>query len=101
MVAPLTHRLAMFSMIEKWQQSSLSQKAFCDQEQIIPHVFYYWHKSYRVQNAPLVETISSGFTELKAPVVFPEAGIELLLSSGHRILFHQPVAASFIKALIQ
>lgn len=100
MAAPLSHRLAMFAIIEKWQQSGLSQKTFCEQHQVIPHVFHYWYKCYRDQHSPASSIAVSHFTELKLPAPSAEGAIELLLSCGHRILFHQPVAASFIKALI-
>ncbi|WP_442345985.1 IS66 family insertion sequence element accessory protein TnpA, partial [Foetidibacter luteolus] len=35
----------MFSMIGDWQQSGLSQKAFCAQHGIRYHVFHYWYKN--------------------------------------------------------
>ena len=100
MAASLTHRLAMFAIIEKWQQGGLSQKTFCEQHQVIPHVFHYWYKCYRGQHGPASSTTVSDSTELKLPAPSAEAAVELLLSCGHRIMFHQPVTASFIKALI-
>lgn len=101
MYAPTEHRLAMFSLIENWRQSGLSQKAYCEQRQIVPHVFYYWHKCYRTQNTVPATQSAKGFIELHThPGISAEAGIEVLLTCGHRILFHQPVAASFIKVII-
>jgi transposase-like protein len=101
MRATTEHRNTMFSLIANWQQSGLSQKAFCEQHQIVPHVFYYWYKCYRTQNKVPVAQPARSFIELHShPVISPETGIEVLLSCGHRILFHQPVAASFIKAII-
>lgn len=50
MRAAIEHRNTMFSLIENWQQSGLSQKAFCEQQQIAAHQFYYWYKCYRIQN---------------------------------------------------
>lgn len=94
------HRNTMFSIIENWQQSGLSQKTFCEEQHIKAHVFYYWYKCYRIQNNTLVVQPAKRFIELRAPAILPEASIELLLANGHRILFHQPVAASFIKAII-
>jgi hypothetical protein len=34
-------RQQMFGMIEKWQQSDLSKKAYCQQQSIKHHTFYY------------------------------------------------------------
>ena len=101
MRAATEHRTTMFSLIESWQQSGLSQKAFCKQHQILSHVFYYWYKCYRTQNDVAAFQPSKGFIELHNHLSpLPEAAIEVLFSCGHRIFFHQPVAASFIKAII-
>jgi hypothetical protein len=94
------HRSAMLSLIESWHQSGLSQKAFCDQAQMKAHTFHYWYKCYRNQNNSPVARPAERFIELGPQTVLPEPAIELLLAGGHRILFHHPVAASFIKAII-
>ena len=36
-------RERMFELIEQWQQSGLSQKAFCEQHSIRYYVFHYWY----------------------------------------------------------
>ncbi len=100
MRAATEHRTTMFSLIVKWQQSGLSQKVFCKQHQIVPHVFYYWYKCYRTQNNVIAVQPVKGFIELHSQESQQTASIEVLLCCGHRIFFHQPVAASFIKAII-
>lgn len=100
MPASTEHRNTMFSLIENWQRSGLSQKSFCEEQQIKSHVFYYWYKCFRIQNNTLVVQPAKRFIELRSQAILPEASIELLLANGHRILFHQPIAVSFIKAII-
>lgn len=100
MGATTEHRNAMFSLIENWQQSGLSQKVFCEQHHIATHQFYYWYKCYRRKKDIPANQVSKGFIELHSQEAAHEAGIELLLACGHRILFRRPVAASFIKAII-
>ena len=86
----------MFSKIEQWQQSGLSQKAWCEHENIAYHIFHYWYKKYRGANdAP----VRSPFIELK-PEPAPMACEELLLPDGRRLIFHQPVSSGFLKAII-
>ncbi|MGI8635775.1 MAG: IS66 family insertion sequence element accessory protein TnpA, partial [Segetibacter sp.] len=34
----------MFDRIDQWQQSGLSQKAFCEQVNLSYHIFHYWYK---------------------------------------------------------
>ncbi len=42
-----TVREQMFSLITSWQQSGLSQKAYCEHHGIGYHVFHYWYKCFR------------------------------------------------------
>ena len=100
MWASIDYRRVMFSLIEKWQQSGLSQKGFCEAHQIKAPVFYYWYKCYRIQHNTLVVQPAKGFIELRSDPVLPEAAIEVLLACGHRVFFHHPVTASFLKAII-
>ena len=96
----------MFSMIESWQQSSLNQKAWCEQHSISYHVFHYWYKKYK--DIQLSENKKAGFIALQiqpsvaAASQIPSAGVhtELVLPDGRRLLFHQPVSADYLKTLI-
>lgn len=93
-------REQMFNLVKGWQQSVLSQKLFCEQNGIRYHVFHYWYKRYRDSNA---ENKEATFIPLQIKPLQPaitNTGIELLLTDGRRILFHQPVSADFIKAII-
>lgn len=41
------HRAESLQMITQWQQSGLTQKAFCISNNITYHVFHYWYGVYR------------------------------------------------------
>lgn len=41
------HRTQMLHLITQWQQSGLSQRAFCGSHHIAYHVFHYWYGVYR------------------------------------------------------
>ncbi len=41
------HRSEKLQMISQWQQSGLTQKAFCTTNNIAYHVFHYWYSVYR------------------------------------------------------
>ena len=75
MRAPPEHRKSMFSLIEGWQQSGVSQKAFCEQHRIAPHVFYYWYKCYRAQNDVAVVQPSKRFIELSFSAESPRIAL--------------------------
>ncbi len=93
----------MFSMIASWQQSSLSQKQYCEQNNIRYAVFHYWYKRYKQRQTP--QPPDAGFVPLNihpAPSFNScPAQIEILLADGTRVLFHQAVSSAYLKALIR
>ena len=40
-------RIQKLQMITAWQQSGLTQKAFCNAHNIAYHIFHYWYGVYR------------------------------------------------------
>ena len=101
MRASREQRESMLGLIEQWQKSGLSQKVFYQQHNIPAHVFYYWHKRYRNQRADLNKSIpSNSFVQLQPSPAPSVSNIELQLTNGNRIIFHQPVGADYLKALI-
>lgn len=101
MSASIEHRNAMFSLIKQWQQSEISQKDFCDQHGVKTHSFHYWYKLYREVYNTVESRPTKKFIEIQAEAPSPTgAAIELLMANGNRIMFHEPVLASFLKALI-
>jgi hypothetical protein len=87
----------MFAHVAVWQQSGLTQKAYCMQNNIAYHVFHYWYKRYR-DECTATDNKQSAFVQLQ---VQPSSSImELLLSDGRRLLFHQIVSSDYLKSLI-
>ena len=90
----------MLRIISSWKQSGLSQKAYCEQNNIRYYVFHYWYKRCREQQGAVED---GTFVPLNVkPSTFPvsNSAIEILLPDGKRILFHQPVGPDYLKALI-
>ena|SRR5579863_7890167 len=86
----------MFERIDRWQQSGLSQKAYCREVNLAYHVFHYWYKRYRItENKP-----ASSFIKLRVSTPSVSSFIEIILPDGKRLLFHQPVGIDYLKALI-
>ena len=85
------------AMIADWQQSGLSQKQYCLQNNIAYHLFHYWYKQYRTKEAA---ASAGGFTPLTVGASSFTGCVELQLPDGKKILFHQPVPADYLKALI-
>lgn len=90
-------RQQMFTHIEQWKQSNLTQKLYCEQHTIAYQAFHYWYKRYRNNNPT---KSSAPFVQLQVQPQNMQPHVEILLSDGKRILFHQPVSSEFLKALI-
>jgi hypothetical protein len=84
-----------FSVITSWHQSGQNQKQFCLQNNIAYHVFHYWYKIYRNQ-----ASVNNGSFVAVNIAVEHQSTVELHLANGRRLVFHQPVSADFLKALI-
>lgn len=85
----------MFDVIVQWQQSGLSQKAWCEQNDIAYSSFHYWYRRFR--NGLHKEQHADTFVQL-APSFTPWC--ELAMSNGARMFFHQPISAEFIRRLV-
>ena len=92
-------REQMFKLIEQWQQSGLTQNAFCEQQSIKYHVFHYWYKRYRERHSD-AENNSSTFVKLQIAKPVRNGSVEINFPGGTRIIFHEPVSSSYLKALI-
>jgi hypothetical protein len=76
------------TMVVRWQGSGLSVRAFCQQHGLSQPSFYSWRRSLTMRDAAAVQ-----FAPVRiVPDLTPEtgadtgrAGLELLLSTGHRL----------------
>ena len=90
----------MFALISSWKQSGLSQKAWCEQNQVRYYVFHYWYKRYRDELSDSGEPAFIPLTVKPSSSSATCANIEVVLADGKRILFHQAVSSDFLKAVI-
>ena len=92
----------MFELIKEWQQSGLTQAAWCKSQQVAYHRFHYWYKRFREQTCiSETPTSQSPFISLEVqPVTSNPCYAEVVCPDGRRILFHQGVDAGYLKALM-
>lgn len=88
-----------YAMIELWRQSGLSQKKYCDQNNIAYHHFHYWYKRYLNQRTA-DSTNTRGFIPVTLNAASSAGCIEVQWPDGKRILFHQPIGVDYLKVLI-
>lgn len=91
-----TSQQQMFDVIVGWQQSGLSQKAWCKKKGIAYSSFHYWYRRYRTRHVH--DQQADSFVQLPAPSFTPWC--ELVMSNGAKVFFHQSVSAEFIKRLV-
>lgn len=97
----VSNQQQFFEDIKRWQQSGLSQKAWCKQNNIAYHVFHYWYRRFRNQHPVTESSAKNSFVHLKIQDhLSGTPWCELVLATGQKLLFHQPVPAEFIKRLL-
>ena len=89
----------MFKLIDQWLQSDLTQKAYCHEQSIRYHVFHYWYKRYRQQQAG-IDNKSSSFVKLQISKPVIAGAVEIHFPGGIHLFFHEPVSSNYLKALI-
>jgi hypothetical protein len=67
----------MFPIIEDWQCSGLTKKAYCEQKGVAQALFFYWQKKHKEEHGPngflpmdiygVDKTFANGFIEVKHP----------------------------------
>ena len=92
--------LEMFALIQEWEGSQLSQKAFCSQRGLKPHIFWYWLRRYREKGQPL-KVQTQGFVRVELEEAAEEAVLaEILYSDGTRLIFKERVGLAFLQSLL-
>lgn len=86
-------RERMFALVRQWEISGMSQKSFCEQHELAYHRFFYWRKRYR--NAQHSSS-NQGSAFIPLTITPDPAQTEVVMPGGIRIIFHQPVSASFL-----
>lgn len=93
----------MFPLVEAWQSSGQTQKAFCTEKDISISVFTYWLRRYRIHgdrnqdHTPQAQ--EAGFVSVR--LADPRAvALEVALPSGTVLRFAQVVPLSYLKALL-
>lgn len=94
-------RQQMLEMIARWHQSGQSQTAFCKQQGISFYTFYYWHRKYKRNHDAADDAHTPGFVQLRVEEEPAAAAlVEVSLPGGAKVLFHTPVSAAYLKAVI-
>lgn len=97
----ISNQQQFFEAIKRWQQSGISQKAWCKQNNMAYHVFHYWYRRFRNQHSESEVPNKNSFVHLQVQDhLSGTAWCELVLANGQRLFFHQPVSAAFIKSLL-
>ncbi len=89
-------RAQCLEMISKWQQSGLTQKAFCMDNNIRYHVFHYWYRVYRTE-----QNVTSCFLPVNIKPEGRQEQITVTGLNGLQLRFElSDQAVGFIKQLL-
>ena len=86
----------MMGMITNWQESGLTQRAFCTTNNIAYHVFHYWYGVYRANKAD-----TGSFLPVKVTTAASKEQITIIGVSGIQVqipLTEQSIG--FVKQLL-
>ena len=100
MAADITKQQLMFSLIEVWKKGDQTQQEFCKEKELDYQHFQYWLRRYKQTVAPGSRQTSFTQVKIKSQSVTTGA-LELVFPDGRKLIFHQPVDASFVRSLIQ
>ena len=97
-----TTQQLMFSLIEVWKSGNKTQQEFCKEKVLDFNKFQYWLRKYKAVHSPSAVSDSKfTFKQIRLkeqPVSLP--GLELVFPDGRKLIFHQPVEASFLRSLL-
>jgi hypothetical protein len=90
----------MFEGIRDWQQSGLTQKAWCEKSNIRYATFHYWYKRYRREGVVAEHHVDNGFVRVIVDSSKMDPWCELAMADGKRLIFHAPVSVEYLRSLI-
>jgi len=93
-----TTQQLMFSLIEVWKTSGKTQKEFCQENDLAYHRFHYWFKKYNNQHRQASD--EAPFMSISMRPASGTGKLEIVYPDGRRLIFHQPVEAGFLRALL-
>ncbi len=85
--------------ISAWQQSGLTQKAYCEQQELRYSTFGYWVRKLRRAAEPATEKKGAGFVPVIPATVQP-AGLILSLPNGLEIRGIETETLPLVKQLL-
>ncbi len=91
----------MLPLLKHYYASGLSQKQYCEQEQLAPHLLGYWLRKYKAQQSVKQENEVSKFVKLAISAPSPILdGVEIIYSNGTKIKLVQKVEWTFFEKLL-
>lgn len=90
----------MFSLIQVWQKSGMTQREFCEKKNITYAKFQYWMKRYNEAGDAPEPTSSFLPVHVKKESSARSGSLEIVYPDGRRVVFHQEVEPDFLRALL-
>jgi hypothetical protein len=96
-----TTQQLMFSLIEIWRSSNLTQQEFCREKDLNYQRFHYWLRKYKViRGETKSDKAGPSFVKVDLSSMATTGVIELCLPDGRKLIFHPPVDVAFLRGLL-
>ena len=82
----------MQGICQRWEQSGLSRRVFCNQNSIAHQTFNYWYKRINSKDG-------CGFAEVTLPAS-RKGSFEVVFPSGARIIFEGEPSVNWLRELV-
>ncbi len=96
-----TTQQLMFSLVELWSSSDLTQLDFCRKKELNYQKFHYWLRKYKVIRREVTsDKVAASFVKVDLPSMVTTGVVELCLPDGRKLIFHQPVEVAVPRSLL-
>ncbi len=90
----------MFSLIQVWQKSGMTQREFCEKKDITYAKFQYWMKRYNEARGARERASNFLSVHVKKEIPVRSGSLEIVYPDGRRLVLHQEVDPDFLRALL-
>jgi hypothetical protein len=90
-------------MVACYEQSGLTQSAFCTEHSLSLHVFTYWLRRYRSDHRSVSAVVGAGFKEILAAspdLDMAHSFVRIRDNRGIELEFGAGVSAAFLRSLL-
>lgn len=96
-----TNAEKMFPVVENYYASKLSQKRFCEQNEVAPHLLTYWLRKYKTEQLSKQEKDLPKFVSLEiSNKISTSRGLEVSYPNGTKLRLPEKVEWALLEQIL-